>query len=674
MPFVRSKRRLALHAIAFAAAAACGPTAWAQDGAAAAATEPPRPQTVEIQGQRVRNAAGKQTLTREELARIPGSSGDPMKAVMALPGLATVDDSSSAPAVRGARPQDNAYYVDFLPVGYLFHLGGFASTFHPDLVRRFDLASAAWSPEYEDVVGAVFDISLRNPRSDRIGGKLDFSLLGASVLAEGPINERLSFFIAGRRSWFDVVAKEGEDKDEGVTYTMPVFHDSQGRLLWNLSTEHRLRLDFSTAGDRIDFRTKEGSKAAARDPVLLGNSSERQSYRNFALSWEGDFGERASHQLALGQMNNREFARIGQAGYYDAEVTTTYLREQLRLAWSREHATTLGGALNSRLVDLALDFQDPRCTEFEPNCDLSSAGRITSFQKTRQNQADVYANHRWRLSPEWTTTGGLRVSRDATIAKTFTEPRLGVEWNVSPRTMLSLGVGRHNQPPPLEQALKDIGNPSLAHLRSTQRVLGLTQSFDEGWSLRAEIYGKTFDGYAVDDALLKYRNGGSGTAQGFELLVKKDGSDKLTGFFSLSVSKAQRHNDLTGESFRFAYDQPVIATLVGQYKASDRWTWGAKWSYHTGSPYTPVVGTGLYPDGRVKPIYGAINSQRVPAYHRLDLRLDRKASANFTQYVELINAYNRKNVAGYSYSPDYRTRTEVYQLPVLVSFGLQYAY
>ena len=671
MLFARFPRRFALHAIALA----CAPAAWAQDSAAP--EEPPRPQTIEIQGQRVRNAAGKQTLTREELARIPGSSGDPMKAVMALPGLTTVDDSSSAPAVRGARPQDNAYYVDFLPVGYLFHLGGFASTFHPDLIRRFDLASAAWSPEYGDVVGAVFDISLRNPRSDRLGGKLDFSLLGASVLAEGPINERLSFFIAGRRSWFDVVAKEGEDKDEGVTYTMPVFHDSQGRLLWSLSTDHRLRLDFSTAGDHMTFRTKEGSKAAARDPVLLGNSSERQSYRNVALTWEGDFGSLASNQLAIGRMNNRDFARIGQAGYYDAEVTTSYLREQLRLAWSREHATTLGGALNSRLVDLALDFQDPRCTEFDPNCDLSSAGRITSFQKTRQNQAEAYANHRWRLSHEWTATGGLRVGRDATIDKTFTEPRLGVEWNLSPRTMLSLGVSRHNQPPPLEQALKDIGNPSLAHLRSTQRVLGLTQVLDDGWSVRAEIYGKTFDGYAVDDELLKYRNGGSGTAQGFELLVKKDereGGGPFTGFFSLSVSKSRRTNDLTGARFRFEYDQPVIATLVGQYKASDRWTWGAKWSYHTGSPTTPVVGTGVYPDGRPKPIYGAINSERVPAYHRLDLRVDRKVSANFTQYFELINAYNRKNVAGYSYSPDYATRTEVYQLPVLVSFGMQYSF
>ena len=668
MPRLRAPHRLALGAVTLA----CLPTAWAQEADAPA--EPMRLETVEIQGRREHNAAGQQTLTREELSRIPGSSGDPMKAVMALPGVTTTNDSSSAPAVRGARPQDNAYYVDFLPVGYLFHLGGFASTFHPDLIRRFDLASAAWSPEYGDVVGAVFDVSLRAPRSDRLGGKVDFSLLGASVLAEGPLGEGLSFFIAGRRSWFDLAVKTVEDEKEGVSLTVPVYTDSQGRLLWELNPRHRLRLDFSTANDRIDFTTKEGSRAAQRDPVLLGNSSSRQSYGSFALSWDGDFDESIRNQLALGQMATRDFVRIGSAGFYDARVTTTYLREQVRLAWTPEHATTLGGALNSRLVDLDLDLQDPRCTEFNPDCDISTAGRVVSLQKTRQNQAEAYASHRWRLSPEWTATGGLRASRDAYLRQTFTEPRVGLEWNLSPRTLVSAGVGRHHQPPPLEQVLRDLGNPQLAHLRSTQYVLGVTQALDAGWSVRAEVYRKTFDGYAVDDPALKYRNGGSGTASGFELLVKKDGNEKLSGFFSLSVSQARRRNDLTGERFRFDFDQPVIATLVGQYKQSDAWTWGAKWSYHTGSPYTPVVGTGTYPDGRARPLYGAINSQRVPAYHRLDLRLDRKASPRLTQYVELINAYDRKNVSGYSYSPDYATREEVYQLPVLVSFGIQYAF
>jgi hypothetical protein len=640
-------------------------------------------QSIQIQGQRQRNAAGKQTLSGDELRSLPGSSGDPMKAVQSLPGITSVDDSSSDPAVRGARPQDNLYYVDFLPVGYLFHLGGFTSVFNPDLIRRFDLTTAAWSPEYGDAVGAVFDISLRNPRSDRIGGKVDFSLLGANGLVEGPLSDSVSFFLAARRSWFDLVVKNGEDKEEGVSYTIPVYSDSQGRLLWTLNRSNSLRLDFSTANDRIDFTVKPDAKAGQRDPALIGNSSDRQSYRTAAVSWDADFGGQTNNRFAVGQTTRKDFFRLGSAGRLDANVTTTYVREQLQWQATPAQTLTVGASANSRLVDVDLDFQDPRCTEFNPNCDISSAARVLTRQETRQNQADVYASHRWQFVPGWTASTGLRATRDAYFEQTSVEPRLGLEWQASPRTLVSLGAGRHNQPPPLEQALRGVGNPNLAPLRSNHGVLGVTQTFDAGWSVRTEVYGKTFKGYAVDDPLLNYRNGASGTARGLEMLLKKDPAKdaaedsvlrKLSGFLSLSVSRARRRNDTTGETFPFDYDQPVVASLVGQYKQSDRWQYGAKWSYHTGSPYTPVVGTGTYPDGRVRPLYGAINSQRVPVYHRLDLRVDWKRSPTFTAYGELINAYGRKNVAGYSYSADYQTREPVYQLPVLISFGVQYGF
>jgi hypothetical protein len=107
---------------------------------------------------------------------------------------------------------------------------------------------------------------------------------------------------------------------------------------------------------------------------------------------------------------------------------------------------------------------------------------------------------------------------------------------------------------------------------------------------------------------------------------------------------------------------------------SERWQFGAKWSFHTGAPFTPVVGTGLYPDGRVRPVYGGINSERVPDYHRLDLRADASFTPRLVGYAELINAYARKNVVGYSYSADYSEREAVLQLPMLVSFGIKYKF
>jgi hypothetical protein len=87
------------------------------------------------------------------------------------------------------------------------------------------------------------------------------------------------------------------------------------------------------------------------------------------------------------------------------------------------------------------------------------------------------------------------------------------------------------------------------------------------------------------------------------------------------------------------------------------------------------VGTnGKYADGRPVPMYGAINSQRLPNYHRLDLRLDRTYVYNkwkLTTFFEIINAYAHNNVAGYDPGPYYNKKDPVYQLPFLPTFGVQ---
>jgi outer membrane receptor for ferrienterochelin and colicin len=595
--------------------------------------------------------------------------------VQALPGVAVVDDGSSEPAVRGSRPSDNAYVVDFLPVGYLFHLGGFASVFNPNLIRRFSMASAAWSPEYGNVVGAVFDINLRNPRSDRLGGQLDFSLLGANGLFEGPINDEISLFIAARRSWFDLVVNSVEDKEEGVTVTTPVYSDSQGRFLWTLNSRNRLRLDFSTANDRLDFEVKSGGKAAQRDPLIAGRSDEKQSFATAALVWESDFGSIATHRIALGQMKQDQSFRLGGAGTVKVGTDTTYMRQQLIHTGFAGHELSLGSTVDSRLIDAKLDFNFPRCTEFDPNCDISTAPRLITNQRARQNVFGLYVNDRWELNPQWTTIVGLRLSREAYLDRNAAEPRLGLEYSPVPTLTFSAGLGRHSQPPAGEESLAVIGNPRLKPIESDHAVLGVSQRLAAGWSWRAEVYGKRFDNYAVSDPVLNYRNGASGNARGLELLIKKDpAGSKLSGFASVSVSRSRRKVDATGENFPFDYDQPVNATVVANYKQNERWSYGLKWSYHTGSPYTPVVGTGLFPDGRVRPIFGSINSQRLPAYHRLDLRVDAQITPRFSWYAELINVYNRKNVAGYDYSPDYKTRTEIEQLPLLPSVGVKYTF
>ncbi|MGF1547681.1 MAG: hypothetical protein ACFCUG_10165 [Thiotrichales bacterium] len=115
---------------------------------------------------------------------------------------------------------------------------------------------------------------------------------------------------------------------------------------------------------------------------------------------------------------------------------------------------------------------------------------------------------------------------------------------------------------------------------------------------------------------------------------------------------------------------------TGEYTLNARWRFGAKWWYHSGAPYTDITDGTPDPErpGRFRPVYGPINGERLPAYHRLDLRADRAFDVkgiDLGAYVELINAYDQNNVAGYDYSADYASREEIRQLPMLISFGVK---
>jgi hypothetical protein len=251
-----------------------------------------------------------------------------------------------------------------------------------------------------------------------------------------------------------------------------------------------------------------------------------------------------------------------------------------------------------------------------------------------------------------------------------------MEWEWSRDTLLTAGWGKHNQMPTGQQIVRLFGTPGLDHIRADHRVVGIAQRLDVDWNWKSEVYYKKFSNLVVSRAPpVNYINAASGKAYGMEFLLKKEETERISGWWVINLAKSQRRNDVTGEAFRFEFDQPVNTTLVGQYRLDEDWRFGMKWNYHSGSPYTPVIGTsGNYADGRFIPVYAGINSGTLPVYHKLDLRVDRTMVMDdwkMNVYFELNNVYRRKNIAGYTYSADYSTRESVYTFELPISFGVQ---
>ena len=96
-----------------------------------------------------------------------------------------------------------------------------------------------------------------------------------------------------------------------------------------------------------------------------------------------------------------------------------------------------------------------------------------------------------------------------------------------------------------------------------------------------------------------------------------------------------------------------IFNIVGGYRPSSKWELSFRWSLYGGKPYTKIdtMNSATYNT----PIYfnEDYNEERTPIYHNLFLRYEyRKVFKlyNFITYIELWNAYNRKNIETFTWS------------------------
>jgi hypothetical protein len=215
---------------------------------------------------------------------------------------------------------------------------------------------------------------------------------------------------------------------------------------------------------------------------------------------------------------------------------------------------------------------------------------------------------------------------------------------------------------------------------STQWTGGLEHTFENGTSIRAEVYRKS-----GEELRPVYRNwkGGLDTfpetnedrilvsptasrSTGAEFSLQRNLGDRLTvrGSYAYSVAEetvASVDNVNEPNTLLFnrihggPQDQRHAANLDLTYRWSEPWLITGSYAFHTGWPGTleelqTVLDDDGEPDYAILPqtIYG----HQLPAYHRMDFRLTRRTAfrgGELRLFVEVSNLTNHENVFGYDY-------------------------
>jgi outer membrane cobalamin receptor len=230
-----------------------------------------------------------------------------------------------------------------------------------------------------------------------------------------------------------------------------------------------------------------------------------------------------------------------------------------------------------------------------------------------------------------------------------------------------------------------------------QVVVGLDKRLPAALTLRVEAYHRQFDRLLVqrleterersqrlshyelppdlppDSALLEYRptsdpeSTGLGRASGLELLLDRN-RGRITGWISYTLSKAER--EMFGRTVPFDFDRRHAVHLALNVILTTKLRTSIRSQYASGFPITPVheeVGYSddwnMHPGPRVpisaprrrdgtlftwtslydQPRLSLLNSTRLSAYSRTDMRFTYTIDRRLEVYGELMNLFDREN-------------------------------
>lgn len=614
----------------------------------------------------------------ERAREVPGSSGDPIKVIESLPGVARpagAGPGTGQLVVRGSAPEDTKFYVDGMPLLQLYHFGGVYSVLADEWIKDIVFFPGGFGADYGDATGGLLSVSLADVPSDGFHGHIDFNVFHVAAMLTVGLPGDWSVGVAFRRSYVDLLLSAilANEPDIGLT-TAPRYYDYQVRADWRPSPTTTLRM--------MLFGTDDALLIALGQP-----SDDLPASREFGFS-------RSFHQLQATlstQLLPGLDLKAGLATSYQqfslaisptAQLNITFDPVTMRADLNGRilPELTLSGGIWAEIQRFAVDIQFPLPTkEGEVQLPLAAAETIVAREDGLTGELAAYVQARWAPLDELTIIGGLRVhgwlglQDDAAL-----DPRLTVHADVAEWTRLTFAAGMNHQSPAPDELSEIFGNPDLTPERAYYTSIGVGQQFGDFLKLEATGFFKYLEDLVTPVATLgapAYDNAATGYVVGGELLLQLD-SEWVDGWISYTLSRSRR-TDRAGEAERpFSFDQTHVLAVVAGVNLGAGWRIGTRLRYGTGNPYTPLT-TGYFDaesDVYVPRPAGAPLSRRLPDFVQWDLRVDKEVLFDVWRlkfYLEITNVSNQANVEFLDYNFDYSSQENVNGLPIFPSLGVR---
>jgi len=612
-------------------------------------------------------AAG-QKLTKEEIHSIPQLGEDIYQAIKRLPGVSSKDYSARF-TVRGGEHDEVLVLLDGLEVYEPFHLkdigGGAFSAVDVMAIGGIDMMTGGFPARYGNHMSGVLDITSVEPQAERRTA-LGISFMNARLLTDGQFDGgRGSWLLSARRGYLDIVMKMVDASD-----ISPVYYDVLSKVEYRLNDRHILSVHVLHADDHLsleedgDFiesrygnsygwlrlRSTFGPGVSGETVASVGIVSRERLGEDKSDVWD-TWGQRIiGHRVRFSLDEERRFSALGLKQDWNWEVSERHL---------------LMGGVDVKYLDSRYDYFNQKFV-FAGEGSGPVEGRYDTMlvaERPEGFQLGVYAEGRYRPVPQLIAEVGVRYDRLGYTGDEDVSPRLNLAWNLGERTVLRGGWGFFFQGQDIGDLDVPYGDATFYRSQKAEhRVAGIEHGFGNGLNLRVEVYQKRLEHIRPRHENLSrdvlfapelsevsvFLEPVRGEAKGLEIYLRRDTGGRLTWWGSYALAWAEE--EFAERVVAKNEDQRHTVYFDGNFRPNRKWRFNLAWQYRSGWPFTERrfiridVPEGEWPfrDG-----FGPRNGVRLPAYHRLDLRVNRYfylEDGRLSIFAEIINAYDRENV------------------------------
>lgn len=628
------------------------------------------------------------SFSPEETNRYAGAFFDPARMAQSFPGVVAGGDDNEI-IVRGNSPKSLQWRLEGIEIINPNHFGGEGasggaiSMINTTVLSASDFYTGGLAAEYGNAIAGVFDLKFRKGNTDKREYAFNIGILGAGATLEGPFKKggSASYLVSYRYSSLSLLEKVGIKVSDAGT---PKYQDLSFNLVFPTKKAGTFSLfgigglgkidqiadrDFTKWEERLDgYDMRLGFNAGSAGLKHLYIASNKLYFNNVvsvSASQSSNTTDTLSknYVAALEHKDNYLNTAIRYAGSLNYKVNTAHM---------------IRAGINASLLRYNL-------YALSQDKGLHALKELIN-QKGSTSTYDAFIQLKSELTPTLTLNTGVHTNYFILSKSWSIEPRLGLNWQVSPDQLVSFGTGLYNRLEPLSyyfakgEGGSGVGtaNRPLSPTRSAQAVLGYEKLFGENFKFKTEVYYQHLydvpvsvdpnvnfsllnvsDNSAISSSYYRQLvNKGTGKNYGIEFSLEKSLSK---GYYFIATSSLfdSKFKALSGKEFNTTFNTRYVGNLL----AGKEWTTGkkrnnifglnAKLIYAGGRKYSPILVEESFRLDEEVIDQNKINTLTADPYVRVDFSSSYRINSKKVSHLIILdiqNLLNRENTIGMHYN------------------------